>query len=319
MRYVPHNDQPPAGWYSDPEKPERKRYWTGLAWTDQISPPEPEPEPEPEPVPEVDALNAPADNFNDLPLDQRETRIPQPPESSHEASAAEIPPQPFAVPGSEVDRRLIPPAPPSAHTNQVAPAATQKVGPDGQVLADYGRRAGGFIVDWLIVTAGAGLIALIVVGGVIGFDSIFDQDALSELFTKAQENPGYQPTEAEATAIFGPNFGAAVFWVVGLWCLGSFLNGVVLVVSTGQTLGDRLVSVRKVRAGRRLPGYGSALVRWLIPLMLVLLAPFTCLLSLLLWVADHAWPIWEPMRRTWQDLAAGTVVERADLIGPPQR
>ena len=193
------------------------------------------------------------------------------------------------------------------------------MGPDGQVLADFGRRSGGFLIDWLVVTAVSGLVALTVVGGVIGFDSIIDQAALSDLFAKAQENPGYQPTEAEATAILGPSFAAAVLWTVGLWCLGSFLNGVVLVVRSGQTLGDRVVGARKVRAGRRIPGYGPAFVRWLIPVLLVLLAPFTCLLSLLLWLADHVWPIWDPMRRTWQDLAAGTVVERADLIGPPQR
>lgn len=28
---------PQAGWYADPEQPDRYRYWDGATWTDQVS------------------------------------------------------------------------------------------------------------------------------------------------------------------------------------------------------------------------------------------------------------------------------------------
>lgn len=291
-------NQRQAGWYPDPERPDRMRYWSGSEWTDQISPPELPEEPE---IP---------DTPQQLVEPQPEAPLPPPP------TEPEIPPPPF----SANEQQWGQPAPTNPVAGSAVPvAAGEKLGPDGQVLADFSRRAGGWLLDWLIVTAVAGFLALIVVAATVGFDGIVDRQAWSELLAKVEADPGYQPSNQEVEALVGPGFGAAVLWTVGLWLLCSFFNGVLLLSSSGQTVGDRMVRIRKVRRGRRVPGLGSALLRWLIPIVLLLLAPFTCLLSLLLWGACHLWPVWDSLRRTWQDAAAGTVVERADLIGPPSR
>jgi uncharacterized RDD family membrane protein YckC len=291
-------NQRQAGWYPDPEQPDRMRYWSGSEWTDQISPPELPEEPE---VP---------DTPQQLVEPQPEAPLPPPP------AEPEVPPPPF----SATEQQWGQPGPTSPAAGSAVPvAAGEKLGPDGQVLADFSRRAGGWLLDWLIVTAVAGFLALIVVAATVGFDGIVDRQAWSELLAKVEADPGYQPSNQEVEALVGPGFGAAVLWTVGLWLLCSFFNGVLLLSSSGQTIGDRMVRIRKVRRGRRVPGLGSALLRWLIPIVLLLLAPFTCLLSLLLWGACHLWPVWDSLRRTWQDAAAGTVVERADLIGPPSR
>ena len=293
-------NQRPAGWYPDPDQPDRMRYWSGAEWTDQVSPPE---------LPEDPVV---PDTPQELVDGPPEGAIPPPPAPVE----PEIPPPPFSAAQQQGGQ----PAAAASAAGATGPvAAGDKVGPDGQVLADFGRRAGGWALDWLIVTAIAGFLALIVVAATVGFDGIVDREAWSALLTKVEANPGYQPTNAEVEALVGPGFGAAVLWTVGLWLLCSFFNGVLVLSGSGQTIGDRMVQIRKVRRGRRVPGLGSALLRWLIPIVLLLLAPFTCLLSLLLWGACHLWPVWDSRRRTWQDAAAGTVVERADLIGPPAR
>jgi uncharacterized RDD family membrane protein YckC len=291
-------NQRQAGWYPDPERPDRMRYWSGSEWTDQVSPPELPEEPE---VP---------DTPQQLVEPQPEVPLPPPP------AEPEVPPPPF----SATEQQWGQPGPTNPAAGSAVPvAAGEKLGPDGQVLADFSRRAGGWLLDWLIVTAVAGFLALIVVAATVGFDGIVDRQAWSELLAKVEADPGYQPSNQEVEALVGPGLGAAVLWTVGLWLLCSFFNGVLVLSSSGQTVGDRMVRIRKVRRGRRVPGLGSALLRWLIPIVLLLLAPFTCLLSLLLWGACHLWPVWDSLRRTWQDAAAGTVVERADLIGPPSR
>jgi uncharacterized RDD family membrane protein YckC len=187
------------------------------------------------------------------------------------------------------------------------------------MLAGYGLRLAGFLLDLFLVGAAAVVIGGVLVALTVGFDNVFDQAAWSELLEKVEQDPAYQPTEEEALALFGPDFLAALLGFVGVWVFFSFSNGVLLLARSGQTLGDRMVGIRKVRAGRRVPGFAAALIRWSIPTVMLLAAPFLCLITLLTWVVDHLWPLWDPARRTWQDMAAGTVVERADLIGPPQR
>lgn len=306
------------------------RYWSGSTWTDHVSPPEEEPmppsvaddareappsgaavgdgtalnpDPSPEPTPDTGTLGAATAGHP--------TPVPPPSQSTVPWQAAGTP---FA-------------AEPAVHPQQpwqAAPVATpvqrpgERLGPDGQILSTFGRRMAGFLLDWALVTGAAVVLSAVVVSATVGFDSVIDQSAWSDLLAKTESDPGYQPTEEEALALFGPGAMAAFLWTVGIWVAVSFLNGVALLSGSGQTLGDRVTANRKVRAGRRVPGFPAALLRWLLPMTLLIAAPFLCLVTLLAWGLDHLWPLWDPMRRTWQDMAAGTVVERSDLIGPPQ-
>lgn len=320
---------PTAGWYPDPADPHRMRYWSGSQWTDHVSPPEEEPEPAPsadetsavpqrpvatDPGPEVHQHRGP-ERFHDSvangAIAAGQAIPPPPPEGAG----------PWGTGGA-------PFAEPSGHAQQpwqAAPSATavqrpgERLGPDGQILSTFGRRMAGFLLDWALVTGAAVVLSAVVVAATVGFDSVLDQAAWSDLLAKTEADPGYQPTEEEALALFGPGALAAFVWTAGIWLGISFLNGVALLAGSGQTLGDRVTANRKVRAGRRVPGFPAALLRWLLPMTLLVAAPFLCLVTLLAWGLDHLWPLWDPMRRTWQDMAAGTVVERSDLIGPPQK
>lgn len=46
----PPPNQPPAGWYSDPDAPGGQRYWDGSAWTEHVVSPTPPPMGAPQPV-----------------------------------------------------------------------------------------------------------------------------------------------------------------------------------------------------------------------------------------------------------------------------
>ena len=308
---------PAAGWYSDPADEQRMRYWNGSAWTDHVSPPDPVP-PDPVPLGQPGADEAPGRSDGVL-------AVPPPPAGSSAPPVADAHegtwgPQP-APPFSGAARSSVP-AGQRPWLAQTPGGAAQSpgagIGPDGQILSGFGRRLAGFLVDWTLVSAAASVLSVVVVAATVGFDSVIDQSAWSDLLAKTEADPGYQPTEEEALALFGPGALAAFLWTVGIWVAISFLNGVALLAGSGQTLGDRATANRKVRAGRRVPGFPAALLRWLLPMTLLISAPFLCLVTLLAWGLDHLWPLWDPMRRTWQDLAAGTVVERSDLIGPPQ-
>lgn len=204
----------------------------------------------------------------------------------------------------------------------VAPAATartpQKLGPDGQVLAGWWRRAGGYIVDRFIETIPV-LVAAFITASVIGASGGFlvDEQALNDLIS--QFEAGGTPDPDDLLAAIGPGFWTVLVVSSVVWLIISVINGIVLVARSGQTIGDRVVGVRKVMAGRRVPTAGVATGRWMIPNVLFQLigsiVPFGFAVSL----ADYLWPLWDERNQTLHDKLVGTYVERADLAGPPVR
>jgi hypothetical protein len=207
-------------------------------------------------------------------------------------------------------------APAGMYGAQVDPRI--RFGPDGQVLAGWWRRFGGYMIDSIAIGF-VTMVAVIIYGAVTGsFGQIIDDSAIQNLVDKFTENPAYQPSVEEYFGVLGPDFWPLVFFSVMVATLLSFVNGVVLVVRSGQTIGDRVVRTRKVVAGRFAPALPAAFLRWLIPGVLSAIQniPIIGMAAFLAWLLDYLWPLWDNQRQTWHDKAAHTHVERADLAGP---
>lgn len=295
---------PVAGWYPDPGGRSSLRYWNGHAWTQHVSPPVAPPEPDPAPQPPAPPMSAPvASGVAPAPLGSADGGPAMPPPltpSSPQTPFPTGPPPSLAFP---------PPAP---------VAAGDRLGPDGQVLSGWWRRVLGYLIDSFVLTAIA-LVILAIVGSVTGgFGTLIDGEAWSELLAKSEANPGYQPSEAELQALFGDGLVPFFAWLSVVTLALGLGNGVVLVARTGQTIGDRVVGTRKVLAGRRVPGFGPALLRWLIPAALAAMQviPLLGVAALMVWVLDYLWPLWDPQRQALHDKAARTFVERSALAGP---
>jgi len=190
-----------------------------------------------------------------------------------------------------------------------------KHGPDGQVLSGWWRRAFGYLIDYGLIT----VVTLIAVGIVaaLGFISL-DTNGFQELLDKAEANPGYQPSQAEIQNLFTA-FLPLVLWSTLVSLALGFINGVILVMRSGQTIGDRIVGNRKVTAGRVPPGFGAAFVRWIIPWVLSLISIIIPLIGWIPGVLTYLWPLWDSRKQTWQDKVASTVVENSNLAGPVNR
>ncbi len=296
---------PSAGWYPDPAGGERMRYWNGRAWTTHVSPPDPDPVEEPAtnplpgsppgPVAPTGAIAPPA--------------ATEPPPSSGPERPDARPTAPWLT------------LPPPTSANARPLPSGQRLGPDGQLLAGWWRRFAGYLIDGVLVTLVAVVLLLVVATLTGGFGSLVDSATWNDLLAKSEANPGYQPTEAEVRRLIGPGLLPFIGWLSVLSLALSFLNGVVLVAVGGQTIGDRVVGTRKVTAGRHVPGFGAAGLRWLIPAVLsgLQVVPLVGVVALAGWILDYLWPLWDPRSQALHDKAAHTYVERSALAGPVNR
>lgn len=303
---------PSAGWYPDPGGTKKLRYWNGRAWTQHVSPPDP---PQPAPASTPNPVAQPAAPAPAAPM-------PMPPAATAQTATPAGPAAPAPVQAPMVDPRVLQSTPPPAGVpltpTPPSPRAGERLGPDAQVLSGWWRRLGGYLIDGIAV----GLVALVVVAlyGAVsgGFGELVNTSAWNDFMDKASATPGYQPTPEEVQAIVG----ADALRLFGVYSLVSLvlgvLNGVVLVARSGQTVGDRVVGNRKVIEGRRVPSFGAAALRWLIPAVLVALQALPALgvLALLVWALDYLWPLWDRRNQTLHDKAARTYVERSSLVGP---
>ncbi len=308
---------PAAGWYPDPAGSGKLRYWNGFAWTVHVSPPdppaEPEPAPQPTPAPTL-VLPEPAPSTgaavgSDAPVTSSVAPQPAPPSGGDPTGG---PPHLGAIPPPTGLPLGYPPA---------AAAVAQRLGPDGQVLSGWWRRFFGYAIDAVVISI-VGLIILAIVGAVTGgFGDLIDTQAWSDLLAKAEANPGYQPSEAELQRLLGSGLVSFLAWLSVISLGLSFLNGVLLVALSGQTIGDRVVGTRKVMAGRTVPGFGPATLRWVIPAILSALqvVPLIGVVALMAWILDYLWPLWDQRRQALHDKAARTYVERSALAGPVNR
>ena len=159
----------------------------------------------------------------------------------------------------------------------------------GPPLVSYGRRLGGWLIDWLIVVVGSGVI--IAVTG-----------AYNHTNTTTTFNGSTGHTVGFSVGGPGILIHAGIALVYGMLLCGS---------KRGQTVGMMAVGVRAVDIGSgESIGYLRALWRAFFEYLMavVLLIP---------WVIDMLFPLWDPMRQCLHDKVSRTIVIQADAHWHP--
>jgi hypothetical protein len=181
----------------------------------------------------------------------------------------------------------------AAWTDHTQVAMAPPVVPPAQLgppLVSYGRRLGGWLIDWLLV-------------GVVSSIIIAATGAYSHTSTTTTFNDG---SSSHVTNFhFG---GPGILIQVGIaLAYGTLLCG----SKRGQTVGMMAVSVRAVDIGSgQSIGYGRALWRAFFEYLMaaVFLIP---------WVIDMLFPLWDPMRQCLHDKVSRTIVIQADAGWQP--
>lgn len=142
-------------------------------------------------------------------------------------------------------------------------------GSTGQ-LAEWGSRAGGYIIDYLI--AGAPFFVLYLIGAMLSSSGSGGAAAIGALFVL---------------------IGAAVYFGLLLWII--YQEG-----TTGQSIGKRQMGIRLVSAQTGQPiGFGMAFLRKIAHF----LDGLVCYLGFL-------WPLWDDRKQTFADKVCNTIVVR---------
>jgi uncharacterized RDD family membrane protein YckC len=160
----------------------------------------------------------------------------------------------------------------------------------GPPLVSYGRRLGGWLIDWLLV----GVVSSII----IAVTGVYNRTTTTTTFTNG--------SSSHVTSVhFG---GPGVLIQVGIaLAYGTLLCG----SKRGQTVGMMAVGVRAVdiRSGESI-GFARALWR----------AFFEYLMAAVLfipWVIDMLFPLWDPMRQCLHDKVSRTIVIQAGASWHP--
>jgi uncharacterized RDD family membrane protein YckC len=156
--------------------------------------------------------------------------------------------------------------------------------PAGPTLANYGRRLGGWLIDWLIL--------LVICGVVSAITHSFHYSHIATNFNGFSSN----------NRSFRWGMPGALLSPLIVVAYGTLLCG----RSRAQTLGMMVTKIKAVKASTGDPiGYAAALGRALFEWLLA--AVF-----FLPWVLDVLFPLWDPRMQTLHDKVFGTIVIRTD-------
>jgi uncharacterized RDD family membrane protein YckC len=154
----------------------------------------------------------------------------------------------------------------------------------GPPLVSYGRRLGGWLIDWLIV----GVVSSVI----IGVSGAYDHSNTTTTYA----NGSTSHVAGFHVGVPGILIHAVIVLAYGMVFCGS---------KRGQTVGMMAVGVRAVDIGSGDSiGFGRALWR----------AFFEYLMAVLLlipWVIDMLFPLWDPMRQCLHDKVSRTLVIEA--------
>lgn len=284
--------QIPAGWYPDPDpdapEPKGQRYWDGQNWTDHVYPPPGQQPPQPSP-----------------PAQPTEPAQPEQPAASSQfgypaEQAAAIPPD--AQTGGYA--QAPPPyAPMTPYGGALGPGGP--VTPDGQQISGWGRRAGAFLIDWLIRMVVTILVAWPWVQDVASAYTEF-----LRTFMESAEQGEQAPNQmALMSDILAPvlvisliGLGINFVYTAGFWKWRAATPGKIM-------LGLKI----RLREQAGPLSWGTVLLRWIGQYWysLLNLVPVFGFVAGLYPLVDLLWPLWDDKNQALHDKLAKTNVVRS--------
>ncbi|WP_329564787.1 RDD family protein [Kitasatospora sp. NBC_01266] len=168
------------------------------------------------------------------------------------------------------------------------------------VLASWGARVGGYIIDSLVIMVP--LIICYVIGGVMMVSSVATSVPTCTMPTDPTDTSAPICTNVgSATASTLGGGALAIIAVGGLLTLGLAIWQLVREGGTGQTIGKRAVGIKLVRELDGQPlGFGMAFVRKLAHF----LDSFLCGIG-------YLWPLWDDKGQCFADKVTNSLVIRA--------
>jgi uncharacterized RDD family membrane protein YckC len=289
--------QIPAGWYPDPDpdapEPRGIRYWDGQNWTEHVQPaPGQAPAAPPASYPTGQPTGQPSGETPGAGAGFPGQAAGYPGQTAGYAEAAGYPGQ---TPGY---------APMAAYGGAVGAAGPTT--PDGQLVSGWGRRAGGWVIDFLVWLTATGLIGFAWIRDIFAAYTDFFSSALES--GQTGQPPGLAEQMELMESISGP---MSMITLVGIAV--SFVYNVGLWKWRAATLGQMAVGI-KVRL-RDHPGslsWGTVLVRWLGKqgYRLLNLIPFVGIVGLIYQLLNYLWPLWDDKNQALHDKLAKTNVVR---------
>ncbi|XAS75896.1 RDD family protein [Dermatophilaceae bacterium Sec6.4] len=251
--------QRPSGWYVDPQDPDQLRYWDGIVWS-------------PQQIPKIKPG-----------LDKSELAAPHVSDPSHDGVRTGRGPA-----GNNNQWQAGQPAGAGSKTATTA---------DGSRLAGWWQRAGGLVIDYLLTSMVAALVAL---------PWTLEWARRYQNFLSDWGFSGPMPSIPQNVATLPWQIVVANIGVYGVYEIG-------MTAWRGQTLG-KIVAGTRVRPAESAgcPSLRSAAVRFLVKCANVVLAPVAALgaLAFLFGFVNYLWPLRDAGRRAIHDLAAQTCVVR---------
>ncbi|MFN8077623.1 MAG: RDD family protein [Kineosporiaceae bacterium] len=276
----------PPGWYPDSSAPGFERWWDGSAWSHVTRPVEAGPT---TPAPGWAAPTAPGRPGSSAEPGQgfggptSYGQTPDQPGQPHQWTQTQSygAPQPYqAYPGQAY-----------GSMDQAAVYFHAKRTPDGEPLAGVGMRLLARILDGMIT----GVLTL-----ALSFQALTDYlDAVTRFVDEA----AVSGDAADPFAIYSdPQVSKSLITITVVSFLVSLLYEVLFIGFLGATPGKLACGLRVRRYDRPgKPGWGPAILRWLV----IGISGLVCgLVSLL----DVLWCLWDPRRQCLHDKAASTVV-----------
>jgi uncharacterized RDD family membrane protein YckC len=159
--------------------------------------------------------------------------------------------------------------------------------PVGSPYASWGARLGGWLID---------LVIFLVINGILGA-ALRHSNAGTIHFTMTTNN---------GTLVHHDRISFLALVIVAL--LGIAYSTLLCGSARGQTVGMMAVGVRAVRAdGHTVLGYGPALGRAVLEQVLRY--------TVIVWILDMLFPLWDAKNQTLHDKASGSVVIRVRNAG----
>ncbi len=183
-----------------------------------------------------------------------------------------------------------PPAAPDAGWSQYVPSGAAPGPAAGWEYAGFWIRTVAYIIDGFILGVVTSILWIIAIAlaGAIGFGAFATSGATGDSLTEGE------------VAVIGVGIFTAIVFLAIMTIVVTVLYFVLLWVKRGATLGQSLLGIRIARESDGGPiGWGTAIIRYIM-----------MLISFWIFYLGVIWVAFEPRKRGWHDMVAGTLAVR---------